>query len=376
MKYLISLSLVLIIGINLLEWLPVTKAPVEEFSTNILQAALLSDKQNDLERQSLTPKEKELYISLLDIYVEQERDLPKAAALIDQKRKEQENEKLLDLYEAKILARSLDFETALALINRVDSQELSLLKAAVLISLDERDKAIAYLYNIIENDTDPIRVSTALSLLNVYQDHEGHREADESYLWVVFAKHFAELKEYEISQYLLNKALQLQPEYRDAWLIKGLNELQLKDYSAAEASLLNAYQYDPGNQQIQYLLGHTYFLQEQYELSEQYFLYSLQKESPFAEEVYGKLGDMAMKRQDFALAGHYFQQVLEHDSDNAYALSQLISLYGEQLNDLDYAKTLAQKRLSSYPSDPESTQLLRWIEDKQALSQILTEESS
>ncbi len=368
MKYFLSLSLVLIIAFNAMEMLPASHAP-QITEENVLQATLLKDPEIkstvDNPAKTLEKSDKSLLIPLLDLYLEQERDLPKAAQVIDQHKNDQVSSKLLELYRAKILARSLDFNTALELIDRLDQEELAILKAGVLISLEDRERAQSFLYSLVNDHTDAKVKSIALSLLEVYRKHDTHRDADGSYLWLLFAKHFASLGEVEISQFLVNKTLEISPEYRDAWLIKSLNELELKQYDQAETSLLNAYQYDPGNVELQYLLAQTYFLQEELDLSEQYFLYSLQQVSDYKLLSLQKLGEIALLKEDFPLATHYFEQIRSEDETNINALSQLSWLYGGKLNDLNKAQELAEILQSNYPEDPQSKELMRWILSKQ-----------
>jgi Tfp pilus assembly protein PilF len=362
MKTFLSFSIALIIVFNVVDVLPKSKAPVV-IQKNSLQAALLNDPVAKLSVAEESA-EKSLLINLLDLYVEQERDLPKAAAVIDQQTSTIANQKILQLYQTKILARSLDFETALRLLETRDQDELALLKAAVLISLDDRVKAQSYLYELVETSSNAEIKSSALTLLQIYHEHDMHKDADGSYLWLLFAKHFTKLGEVEISQYLVEKTLKISPEYRDAWLIKSMNQIRLKQYDLAEGSLLSAYQSDPGNVQIQYLLGHNYYLLQNYDLSEQYFLYSLQQESQYKEDTLMKLGEIASLNEDHALAAHYFEQVQDLNQKHSHSLSQLIWIYGEKLNNLDKALELAERRQSFYPEDHESRELMRWILSK------------
>jgi Tfp pilus assembly protein PilF len=363
MKYFLSFSIALIVVFNVVEIAPTNK-DTQIIEKNALQAALIKEPEKPQETRNISTIEKNVIITLLDLYVERKRDLPKAAAILDQQNINEVDSKILKLYEAKILARSLDFETALILINKLKHEDLALLKAAVLISLDDRDKAQSYLYEVLDTHRSAYIKSTVLTLLKIYQDHDMHRDADESYLWILFAKQFSKIGEKEISQYLVNKTLSLSPEYRDAWLIKGMNELSLREYKNAESSLLSAYQSDPGNVQIQYLLGHTYFLQGNFELSEQYFLYSLNQDSSYKEDTLMKLGEIAIKKEDPALAAHYFEQLRVTKPKHATALSQLIWLYGEPLAQPNTALELAEIRQSAYPDDPQSAELLRWILSK------------
>lgn len=371
MKHLISASIAALIIINLVEILPSSLAP-EEKNRLPLQASILnlenssatSSFSSSVQEEFGASSETALLLNLLELYTEHERDLPKAAAVIDQTQRTETNQKLLELYEAKILSRSLDFEKAAQLLDQINHDELVLLKASVLIALNDRDKVGAYLHQLIEEHPDASIKSAALSLLNIYQKYDMHRDADESYLWTLFAQKLGDFGEFEISHYLSKKATKKNPNYRDAWLIRGYNEIMLKQFEVAETSLLSAYQLDPGNSQIQYLLGITYFELKKPDLSSQYLLYAQQNASQYQEIILEKLAENAILNENYALSAHYYELLLEHEPQQLQALSRLVWLHGEHLNQLEEALRFATLLAEHYPKDANSFQLLSWIYGK------------
>lgn len=362
MKYFFALALAIILAINVAELAPPTQAP-EVKKADPIEASILSEETEEepVATKDYNNPETNALLQILDIYVEEKRDFPAAQELIKQTPTTQANQKILQLYQTKIQSRLLNFEEAQLLLEQVDSDELALLKAAVLIASDDRNKAGAYLHHLVDNNPDPYIKSIALSLLNIYYKYDTHRDTDEKYLWTLFAQKLGELSEFEISLYLAKKASDKSPEYRDAWIIKGYNELSLKKFTDAEESLLRAYQLDPGNNQIQYLLGLTYFELKSPELSNQYLLYANQNDNKYQTIILEKLAENAISTDDLILATHYLETLLEKQADHKNALSRLIWLHTEKQNNYDQALIYAQKLVKYHNNDANSYHLLSWV---------------
>lgn len=379
MRTAVAFGIAIIIIANIIDVFPTSQAPLATEGNN-WQAALLQDEPTKQANTHNSEKpvqasEKPLFISLLDLYIDQERDLEKANTVLQKIEADETNQSLIDLYKAKILSRKLEFEEAEQLINHINHQELAVIKAAILIAQGDRDKAGAYLHYLIEEHPDAQVKSTALSLLNVYHEYDRHRDTKESYLWTLFAQQLAELKELEISVYMTQKAIDSDPDYRDAWLIKGHNELQLQQYDQAEISLLTALQLDPGNQQIQYLLGINYHHQQEFDLSNQYLLYALQNKSPYQKSIWTTLADNAIAQEDYPLGVFYLEELLRVEPNNKAALEQVVQLYGDELQlpnkALEYATVLSE----AYPNNDRAIEILSWaytqVEDFEKAEQLL-----
>lgn len=64
---------------------------------------------------------------------------------------------------------------------------------------------------------------------------------------------YAEVGENEVAHQLAEEALLVVSDYRDAWVLKGFTEIELKDFTAAQESLSKAAAIDPTYGQIAYL---------------------------------------------------------------------------------------------------------------------------
>jgi Flp pilus assembly protein TadD len=355
MKYFLGFLIALLVVFKISDLAPLTNAPLETDSGSSIQASIFTQPVVEKEKKPETTT----LLNLLEIAIDEERNLSKGFDIIETATPTEENYKLIELYEAKILARTLEFDKARQLLQGLNDEEIILVKAAVLIAGTDRDQAGAYLHDLAENHPSSEVQLTALSLLNIYRNFDRHRDADESYLWTLFAQKLADLGELEISHYLAKKATEKNPEYRDAWIIKGYNEFTIKRADEAELSLLTAYRLDPGNPHVQYLLGLTYFELQKPELSTQYLLYSRSAEKDYETIILEKLGENAISTADYPLAAHYFEELAMLDPTNPQALTRLTWLRVEHLNQAEKAVESAKMLVNFHPTE-ENEKLLSW----------------
>jgi Tfp pilus assembly protein PilF len=367
MKHFLGFLIAVVVVMKVFELAPLTMAPVEKekIQASIMTAPASGEKIS-------TPETKTL-LTLLEIAIDQEHNFEKGLDIIDQAPLTDDNQKLIQLYEAKILARTLDFEKAQQLLQTLNHDDMVMLKAAVLIANSDRNQVGAYLHDVADHHPDPEIKLTALSLLNIYRTFDSHREADESYLWTLFAQKLGDLGELEISLYLAEKAIAKNPEYRDAWIIKAYDELTLKRADEAELSLLTAYRLDPGNHHIQYLLGLTYFELNKPELSSQYLLYARQGEPQYENTILEKLAENAIRTEDYPLASHYLEELLTLAPNQEQILSRQIWLQTEHLNQLEKALENAKYLVGLSPS-PENYKMLSWVTAKKGDTETATAE--
>lgn len=306
-KIFLSFGLSLVLVMKILEYTPQSLAP--ELSMPF-EANLFSEEPipSQFTPSPEVPKTNSL-LGLLETVLEKDRDYERAAEILDEE-STRLGPQLLKLYEAKILARTLDFEKALLILQAVENEQTDLLKAMVLIALDDRERAGTALHRISEKN------QIAAELIQIYREYDQHREAQKTYLWTLFAKKLSELKEFELALYLSSKAAKENQEYRDAWIIKGYSEMVLQRYSEAEFSLLSAYQLDPGNAHVQYLLGLDYGKLKKYDLSTQYLLYAKVKETQYLPYILEQLAINAFETEDYALSAHYLEELVPLNPEN------------------------------------------------------------
>lgn len=362
MKHVISTALAFTLIVVLFDVAPVSKAPTEI----PIQASVLSVPTPKPAPKPIEPEtpEKITLLHLLETVVEKDRDFEKALTIIRNEQQQGNQKALLTLYEAKILTRQLSFEKALQLLATADDENLLFLKAVVLITLSNRDQAGPLLHQLADQAADEHLRQVATVFINVYREFDRHRDGDESYLWTLFAQKLGDLGEFELAKYLAEKAVKRRPEYRDAWMIKGLSEWKLGKTDQAELSYLSAYQLDPGNPLVQYFLGSIYRTMKKYDLSNRYLLYARENAKAYLPEILSLLAENAMDTESFPLAAFYFERMAEAVPDNPTPLKKLIYVHSEKLAHPEKALVFAEKLVTLAPEDKESYTLLSFVHTK------------
>src|SRR5690606_7872470 len=174
MKNFLGFLIAVVVVMKAFELAPLTMAPLQKAP---LEASILDTSSI---RETTTKPETKTLLTLLELAIDEEHDLSKGQELIKQASLNPENQKLIELYEAKILARTLDFEKAQQLLQTLNDEEILLVKAAVLIAKGDRNAVGAYLHDLADQHPKSEVRLTALSLLNIYRTFDRHRDADES----------------------------------------------------------------------------------------------------------------------------------------------------------------------------------------------------
>ncbi len=357
MKKILGCGVALILILHVVRLIPVAKGPSFE-------ASLLTDgeKLQAAAEITLSPERTETVFTLLETVLDKDRDFAKGNKILAKTLPRGKNQELLDLYRAKILSRTLAFDKALEILKGIPEEKITLLKAATLIAKNDRVNAESLLREASLHHPDISVRQKAQALLSVYATFDRHRDVDESYLWTLLAQKLGDLGELEISHYLAQKAVKKNPGYRDAWTIKGYDELVMKKPQDAELSLLSAYQLDTSNPNIQYLLGLTYSDLGKPELSTRYLLSAKNSSIPYLPIILEKLGENSEKQKDFAMAAYYYDALLSQTTDKRPILEKLVVLFADSLAQPEKAKPYAEQLVQSF-SDEKSKALLNWIHD-------------
>lgn len=175
----------------------------------------------------------------------------------------------------------------------------------------------------------------------------------------------------------LNKAIQIYPEYYDAYNNLGLVYRSLKDYQRGIALIKSAITLKPDYKKYYLNIGLLYFESKQFQLAITSFEQYVSRE-PNSYETYLLLGQACGNIQQFDKAIGYLNQAISLKPDYLEAYNYLGMAYGFTQQH-EKAKSIIQKALTYYPKDNKLLfnlsitlhQLGQYQEEKQVLQQIL-----
>ncbi|TES97012.1 tetratricopeptide repeat protein [Patescibacteria group bacterium] len=164
-------------------------------------------------------------------------------------------------------------------------------------------------------------------------------EKNQAYYFALAGKLANDLGESEFALVAFNKALQVLPDYRDAWLGMGYAYLKRMCYQDAEESLKIALKYDPVYATTQYLLGKVYFEQDQFKQATLAFKRAERKGYKKADLCFD-LAWSYQKQKDYKKAVLNYKKAIKINPDDYSSYLQAVYLYLFELDQIESAEKL------------------------------------
>lgn len=155
----------------------------------------------------------------------------------------------------------------------------------VLLAMLNDHRAAAEDFAEVAKTSDNNLRNKAQKMQESYAQHDFAQEAKDPYLFTLLAKSLAELHEYPIARAMAEIALQEQPEYTDAWIVRGYSFLMMEEYDLAIQDLLKAHGMDQTRAETLYLLGISNQKKQQLEQSIAFLEQAYEIQSAFAPEI-------------------------------------------------------------------------------------------
>lgn len=124
------------------------------------------------------------------------------------------------------------------------------------------------------------------------------------------------------------RAIQLYPQYHDAFGSRGLAYFRLGQYDSAYHDYMNALRYRPNDEKVLSNLGFIYFLRQQIDSAEAVYRKSLQYNPRFIDARRNLGAVMAMQGR-FAEAIEQWKEGLKYDPENSTLLHYIGSAYND-----------------------------------------------
>lgn len=207
------------------------------------------------------------------------------------------------------------------------------------------------------------KISPALlqNLVNAYATYNSAQGSDTSYRDALVCKALIDAEEYVLARELALKTLNQKNDYRDVWMLLGYAQLELNDLPSAEDSFRSAKKIDSTKPEVHYFLANTLFLEEKFQESieemELALLYGFEPES----EAYKKIAESHSSLGNAEEALSAYEAMLNGNPNTINEFIEPIQTAIEQVKDLDRALTLAQKALTTFPSEAMSHTLLAQV---------------
>ncbi len=118
------------------------------------------------------------------------------------------------------------------------------------------------------------------------------------------------------------KAIQLYPQYHDAYGSRGLAYFRLKKYDQAFNDYQKSLEYRPGDAKVLSNMGYIYFLRNQLDKAEEVYRQSIKSDPRFVDARRNLGAVMAMKK-NFPAAIEQWEEALKYDPENVTLLNYI-----------------------------------------------------
>ena len=239
-----------------------------------------------------------------------------------------------------------------------DSPQKHYGSSLLLIIQGKHDDAKKELQAVL-NGWDPTLRAYGRTLQAAYDEFALFPESRPIHLTTLLARALAQVQECELALQLVAQVVQEQDDYRDAWTVQGYCELVTERTPEALNSFEKAYAIDPEKPEIQYFLGRTYMVLQQWKNAETFLQYALVNGFEPKKEVRRRLADAAEKVPDLPLALEQLNALLtEPDAD--LALFEKTITLSIQTDKKEDAYQIAQSAVKKWPTSGKAYELLGW----------------
>lgn len=247
------------------------------------------------------------YQFLGEIYV-QTKDFAKLENLIKEIEKRFPQDSLASILKIKKLVAEKKFKETLTIIESIEEIPIDLeFYQAVLLGLKndytksreiltklskipiDKNKKDLENFQIEEGFVSEEFNQKVNGLLDVYKEFDKFADGKNPHLFVLIAKKLAENNEAILAKEFADIAIKEDPEYVDAWVLRGYSEYLMQDYENSLIDLYQAYELDPSRPEVYYFLALS--LEKSGNLAEaaMFFEKSLEFDFEFSTEIRWKL---------------------------------------------------------------------------------------
>ena len=238
--------------------------------------------------------------------------------------------------------------------------------AHVCILTNDTDKAEKILKKVIELNPEHANAHKDLGVIYLskrlfdYAKDEfetAYKIAPDSFQIVFeYANYLHATTEFQKADEMYKKALEFEPENRDALAFSALNKLQINDLNNAKDQIDHAIAHSVHNSFLLYIAGKVRFALKDFEGAKDFLIKSYELEK--VEDVENLLGICYFELGNFAQANVIFENLLKTNPGNINLLLNRAKCF-EKMNDSDSALKTLEKAVEIFPDCEEAHEMIR-----------------
>lgn len=222
--------------------------------------------------------------------------------------------------------------------------------ALIAISAGNHESARELLSKVAQG-TEPQLRTSARTLIEAYEEFALFPSGQAIHLDTLLARALASVQECEVALPLAGRAVSVQEDYRDAWIVKGYCELVSERTAEALGSLERAYNIDPEKPETQYFLARTYFLLGDPRNAVTFLQYAILNGFTPESDARLLLARYALELGNTELALEQYKALTEKENADVSAFRKYIDLAVTIPAHTEDAYELAMKAASKWPQD-------------------------
>jgi len=204
-----------------------------------------------------------------------------------------------------------------------------------------------------ENVSEELKTKSQI-FLDQYIIYNNYTEEGIIFLKTILANALVQNEEYELAITELFEIITDQSNYRDAWLILGYSYLKTNQIQDAIDALNQAKELDPKKSETLFLLGLSYYLNDEYEKA--IFYLEKAKTEGFSNKdlINIKLAEIYKIKEKYEKSAQIYEELLANEIYTIEIFKNLSSIYLDEFNDISKTEKLALKALELFPKNAET----------------------
>jgi tetratricopeptide (TPR) repeat protein len=241
-----------------------------------------------------------------------------------------------------------------------DSEGFFGLALMAMISADHEGAQRA-LAEVLSRTEDPLLRENARRLQDAYEEFSLFQDGKPVHLLVLLARALAQNGEYRLALQLLESAVALDPQYRDAWIILGYSALAVEEKDRAVQALETALRLDPIKPEVQELLASAYAAQGDLERAYMQMRFALVNKVEPELPARLKLIDYARRIGRFEEALQQYEVIFSLPGAEIAHMEEAVGIAIDELRQPERASLIAKRALGKMGEGARVFALLGWV---------------